>query len=157
MITKYITPILIALILSLSLSTAYYKRSYDKSIVRLGVVTEERSEALESLRLAALDLQQCHDKAVKDVAAISALCEETSRVDSVVKDFKTKLTDTINTGTSILHNQKVERSGMVNNKGKEYEIIEKTNVISIDSAILPDDINSLLESTYREIYLHKNP
>ena len=157
MITKYITPILIALILSLSLSTAYYKRSYDKSIVRLGVVTEERSEALESLRLAALDLQQCHDKVVKDVAAISALCEETSRVDSVVKDFKTKLTDTINTGTSILHNQKVERSGMVNNKGKEYEIIEKTNVISIDSAILPDDINSLLESTYREIYLHKNP
>lgn len=157
MITKYITPILIALILSLSLSTAYYKRSYDKSIVRLGVVTEERSEALESLRLAALDLQQCHDKAVKDVATISALCEETSRVDSVVKDFKTKLTDTINTGTSILHNQKVERSGMVNNKGKEYEIIEKTNVISIDSAILPDDINSLLESTYREIYLHKNP
>lgn len=157
MITKYITHILIALIISLSLSTAYYKRSYDKSIVRLGVVTEERSEALESLRLAALDLQQCHDKAVKDVAAISDLCEETSRVDSVVKDFKTKLTDTINTGTSILHNQKVERSGMVNNKGKEYEIIEKTNVISIDSAILPDDINSLLESTYREIYLHKNP
>ena len=157
MITKYITPILIALILSLSLSTAYYKRSYDKSIVRLGVVTEERSEALKSLRLAALDLQQCHDKAIKDVEAIVSLCEETSRVDSVVKYFKTKLTDTINTGTSILHNQKVERSGMVNNKGKEYEIIEKTNVISIDSAILPDDINSLLESTYREIYLHKNP
>lgn len=151
MITKYITPILIALILSLSLSTAYYKRSYDKSIVRLGVVTEERSEALESLRLAALDLQQCHDKAVKDVAAISALCEETSRVDSVVKGFKDKLTDVV------VNNQKVERSGMVNNKGKEYEIIEKTNVISIDSAILPDDINSLLESTYREIYLHKNP
>lgn len=157
MITKYITPILIALILSLSLSTAYYKRSYDKSIVRLGVVTEERSEALESLRLAALDLQQCHDKAVKDVEAIVSLCEETSRVDNVVKGFKDKLTDTINIGTSILHNQKVERSGMVNNKGKEYEIIEKTNVISIDSAILPDDINSLLESTYREIYLHKNP
>lgn len=157
MITKYITPILIALILSLSLSTAYYKRSYDKSIVRLGVVTEERSEALESLRLAALDLQQCHDKAIKDVEAIVSLCEETSRVDNVVKGFKDKLTDTINTGTSILHNQKVERSGMVNNKGKEYEIIEKTNVISIDSAILPDDINSLLESTYREIYLHKNP
>lgn len=151
MITKYITPILIALILSLSLSTAYYKRSYDKSIVRLGVVTEERSEALESLRLAALDLQQCHDKAIKDVEAIVSLCEETSRVDNVVKGFKDKLTDVV------VNNQKAGNGSGVADKRKEYEIIEKTNVISIDSAILPDDINSLLESTYREIYLHKNP